>query len=124
MANDKLDWTKETSQALIYFSKLGVPLERMDSIIEEVYEEIAALPRDADIVGLQQLVGNKFIPKVKQEMRENPDKRLSASHGSNLTTACFFYCFDRLFEEKEYSSFYDFLAQSKQQLKSNFSKPL
>lgn len=110
---EKLDWTKPTGKALVYFLIRNVPI---DSIIEEVYTEVIEMPESQrrDLMGIVQ---TKLISKLR-ERANNDLSDYDSEEGFVIARACSFYCYDKLYEGKTHSNFYDFLAEYKHQLQS------
>lgn len=108
---EKFDWTKPTSEALVYFHAQGIPIAE---IIDEVYEDIRKSYKNINEFDADKTV-ILLIDKVKSKAetkKEKLDLDEIVSHGTLITPAFLIYCTEQI-EKNEYRNFYDFLAKNK-----------
>lgn len=118
---EKIDWTREASEALTYFSRLGISLDSIEAMIEETYEKV-----NRSYAGsFTDAVDSEFRNRLVERLGENTEdiesrirQKSAIEYGITLSKACLFYCYDRIIDEKKYRNFYDFLEQCRRELQN------
>ena len=115
--NKKFDWTKPTSEALLYYHRKKIPV---GEIIDEVYENYRACNKSIELNEKEIVV--EFMYKIKsvlQKITEDESQlEIFVQHAMPLTAAFLIYCVDQE-KNKPYKNFYDFLAKYKTEYKND-----
>ena len=70
---DKVDWVKETSKGLTYFSKHGVSIDKIDNLIEGLYKKILKKKKGLeDLEEAVEEIGDGIVELTHTSFDKNP----------------------------------------------------